>query len=233
MINIIICDDNVRDANRIEKYVRNYMYCLDYNLYKYNDYDKNFLKIIDTDLENKIYLLDIETPSMSGIDVARKIRKNDYSSVIIFLSVHDDLSRIIARKNLMALNFINKFDSLEINLKNSLDLALSVVGKKRRVRFVSKGTVYNLELDKILYITHDNVSRMSIIFYDNVTYSLKITLKNVVKELNEDFIQTHRSCFVNKNRIKYFDYKNMCITFDNMKTTSLVSKKYIEGKVIK
>lgn len=229
MINIIICDDNVKDANKIEKLVRNYMYNMEYNLYKYNDYDKNFLKIISSDLENKIYLLDIETPSMSGIDVARRIRKKDYSSVIIFLSVHDDLSRIIARRNLMALNFINKFDNIETNLKNSLDLALSVVGKKRRVRFISKGTVYNLDIDGILYITHDNISRMSLIVCDNVTYSLNISLKNVVKELNEDFIQTHRSCFVNKNRVKSFNYKNMTITFDNRLTITLLSKKYIEG----
>ena len=55
MINIIICDDNVKDANKIEKLVRNYMYNMEYNLYKYNDYDKNFLKIISSDLENKIY----------------------------------------------------------------------------------------------------------------------------------------------------------------------------------
>lgn len=229
MINIIICDDNVKDANKIEKLVRNYMYNMEYNLYKYNDYDKNFLKIISSDLENKIYLLDIETPSMSGIDVARRIRKKDYSSVIIFLSVHDDLSRIIARRNLMALNFINKFDNIETNLKNSLDLALSVVGKKRRVRFISKGTVYNLDIDGILYITHDNISRMSLIVCDNITYSLNISLKNVVKELNEDFIQTHRSCFVNKNRVKSFNYKNMTITFDNRLTITLLSKKYIEG----
>ncbi len=229
MINIIICDDNVKDANKIEKLVRNYMYNMEYNLYKYNDYDKNFLKIISSDLENKIYLLDIETPSMSGIDVARRIRKKDYSSVIIFLSVHDDLSRIIARRNLMALNFINKFDNIETNLKNSLDLALSVVGKKRRVRFISKGTVYNLDIDGILYITHDNISRMSLIVCDNVTYSLNISLKNVVKELNEDFIQTHRSCFVNKNRVKSFNYKDMTITFDNRLTITLLSKKYIEG----
>lgn len=134
MINIIICDDNIRDANKIEKIVKRYFNKMEFNIYKYNDYDSKFLKIIDSDLVNKVYLLDIETPSMSGIDVARRIRKNDYSSIIIFLSGHDDLSRIVAKKNIMALNFINKFDNLEHNLKHSLDLALSVVGKKEELK---------------------------------------------------------------------------------------------------
>ena len=229
MINIIICDDNVKDANKVEKIVKDYMYNIEYNIYLYNDFDKNFLKIIDADLANKIYLLDIETPSMSGIDVARRIRKDDYSSVIIFFSGHDDLSRIIAKKNLMALNFINKFDNLKENLKSSLDLALSIVGKKRRVKLYSKGIVYNLDIDKILYITRDTISRKSTIICDNATYEVNISLKNIISELNEDFIQTHRACFVNKNRIKYFDYKNKCITFDNMVSTTLVSKRYVEG----
>ena len=229
MINIIICDDNIRDANNIERLVKDYMLNIEHNIYVYNDFDKNFLKIIDADLENKIYLLDIETPSMSGIDVARRIRKNDYSSVIIFLSGHDDLSRIIAKKNLMALNFINKFDNLKTNLNNSLALALSVVGKKRRVRLHSNGIIYNLEIDKILYITRDTIGRKSVLICDNATYELNISLKNIIKELNSEFIQTHRACFVNKSRIKYIDHKNMCITFDNEYNTTLVSKKYVEG----
>lgn len=155
MINIIICDDNIRDANKIEKLVKIYFNKMDYKIYKFNDYNNKFLNLINIDLDNKIYLLDIETPSMSGIDVARKIRKDDYSSVIIFLSGHDDLSRIVAKKNLMCLNFINKFDNLEKNLKYSLDLALSVVGKKRRVKFLSGGNIYNIDIDKILYVTRD------------------------------------------------------------------------------
>ena len=205
---------------------------MEHNLYVYNDYDKNFLKIIDSNLENKIYLLDIETPTMSGIDVARMIRKNDYCSVIIFFSVYDDLSRVIARKNIMALNFINKFDNLESNLKTSLDLALSVVGKKRRIRLESKGIIYNIDLNSILYITKDTVSRMSTIVCDNVTYRINKTMKEIKRELNNDYIQIHKSCIVNKNRIKELDHKKMIITFDNNQTTNLVSKKYLDKGVI-
>ena len=36
---------------------------------------------------NRIYLLDIETKSASGIDMARIIRKNDLDSIIIFIRV--------------------------------------------------------------------------------------------------------------------------------------------------
>ena len=166
---------------------------------------------------------------MSGIDVARIIRKKDYSSVIIFLSGHDDLSRLTSKKNLMVLNFINKFDSLEKNLRNSLDIALSIVGKKRRIKLECKGISYNLELDKIIYVTRDTITRTSLIVCDNTTYKIKLNLKSIANELGDNFIQTHRACFVNKQRIKIIDYKNRVITFDNDMTINLVSKKYIEG----
>ena len=232
MINIIICDDNVRDANKIEKLVKNYFNKMDYNIYKFNDYNNKFLNLINVDLDNKIYLLDIETPSMSGIDVARIIRKNDYCSVIIFLSGHDDLSRIVAKKNLMCLNFINKFDNLEKNLKYSLDLALSVVGKKRRVKLLSRGNIYNIDINRILYVTRDTLSRKSIVVCDNNTYQLNLNLKSVISELGEDFIQTHRACFVNKNRIQVINHKELFIILDNKETINLVSKKYVEGVII-
>lgn len=232
MINIIICDDNVKDANKIEKIVKRYFNKMDFNVYKYNDYDNKFFKIVSSDLINKIYLLDIEAPSMSGIDVARIIRKTDYSSVIIFLSGHDDLSRIVAKKNIMSLNFINKFDNLEHNLKYSLDLALSVVGKKRRVKFESRNVIYNIALDNILYVTRDTLSRKSIIVCDNNIYEVYINLKNVVGKLGDDFVQTHRACYVNKNRVKVINHKEKYIMFDNSKMIDLVSKKYVGGVVL-
>ncbi len=232
MINIIICDDNVKDANKIEKIVKRYFNKMDFNVYKYNDYDNKFFKIVSSDLINKIYLLDIEAPSMSGIDVARIIRKTDYSSVIIFLSGHDDLSRIVAKKNIMSLNFINKFDNLEHNLKYSLDLALSVVGKRRRVKFESRNVIYNIALDNILYVTRDTLSRKSIIVCDNNIYEVYINLKNVVGKLGDDFVQTHRACYVNKNRVKVINYKEKYIMFDNSKMIDLVSKKYVGGVVL-
>lgn len=232
MINIIIGEDNLNDANKVEKIVKKYMHKVDYQIHMFNDFDKNFLKIIDEELTNKIYLLDIETPSMSGIDVARRIRKNDFTSVIIFLSGHDDLCKIIAKKNLMCLNFINKFDNIEKNLAKSLELALSIVGTKRMLHVVSKGVTYNISLNRILYITRDTISRKLIINCDNNIYNLRINMKDIIKDLTSDFIQIHRSCIVNKTRVLFVDYKKMCITFDNGTVTTLLSRKFLEGKVI-
>lgn len=232
MINIIIGEDNILQAKKVEKIVKRFMHNLDYKMYVFYDYDTKFIDIINEDIPNKIYILDIETPSASGIDMARKIRLNDYGSVIIFLSVHDDLSRIIARSNIMALNFINKFDNLEKNLINSLEKALNIVGKKRFIRLESKGVVYNIEEKKILYITKDTLKRETIIVCDNNVYNIKMNMHSIIEKLSNDFIQIHRSCFINRSRYQSIDIKNMIITFDNGTKINLVSKNYLERVVI-
>ncbi len=232
MINIIIGEDNVLQAKKVEKIVTKFMHNLDYKIYLFYDYDIKFLEFIKKDIPNKIYLLDIETPSASGIDMARKIRTADYSSVIIFLSVHDDLSRIVAKKNIMALNFINKFDNLEENLTESLKNALNIVGRKRMVRLEAKGVIYNIDEDRILYVTKDTLKRETIIVCDNNSYNIKMNLRNIIEKLNNNFVQVHRSCFINKCRCQSIDIKNMCITFDNGSTTNIVSRKYLERMVL-
>lgn len=232
MINIIIGEDNAQQAKKIEKTVIKFMQNIEYKIYMFYDYDIKFLEFIKKDIPNKIYLLDIETPSASGIDIARKIRTNDYSSVIIFISVHDDLSRIVAKKNIMALNFINKFDELEKNLIQSLKSALNIVGKKRIIRIETKGIIYNLDEDKIVYITKDTLKRETIVVCDNNTYNIKMNMRDIIEKMSKDFIQVHRACFINKSRLQSVDYKNMIITFDNGIKINMVSRKYLEGMMM-
>ena len=58
------------------------------------------MKFLKSKVPFRIYILDIETPSRSGIDVAREIRNKDLESVIIFLTGHDELGHIILNNDL-------------------------------------------------------------------------------------------------------------------------------------
>lgn len=83
-----------------------------------------------------------------------------------------------------------------------------------------------------MYVTRDTLSRKSIIVCVNNTYEVYINLKNVVGKLGDDFVQTHRACFVNKNRVKVINHKEKYIMFDNGEIIELVSKKYVGGVVL-
>ena len=64
---------------------------------------------------------------------------------------------------------------------------------------------------------------------ENKEYKVSLTLKEVVDLFGEQLVQTHRSCFVNKNRIEKIDHKNKTITFDNGEVIDLLSSNYGKG----
>lgn len=231
MINVIICDDNTKDRENARKVVNAFMKKTkkEYELHIFNDYNQDFYDVIDRKMQSKIYLLDIETPTKSGIDVARTIRKKDVDSVIIFLTVHEELGHIILKNDLMFLSFINKFDDFENRLYKSLSKSLDILNKKSTVRINDGNIIYTINIKDILYITKDSFERKSIIKTDYTEIRLRKSMNEIIEILDERFIQTHRACFVNEDRIFKVDKAKRIITFDNNETIDLLSDKYKRG----
>lgn len=228
MVNVIICDDNDKDRNNIIEVVNNFMNKnkIEYQTHIYKDYDKNFYEIMESKIPFKIYLLDIETPSASGIDIARKIRSKDVDSVIIFLTVHEELGSVILKNDLMFLSFINKFDNYKVRLNNSLKKALNLLKHKSVIKFIDRNIIYTINIDDILYLTKESYERKTIIKTDYTEFKVNKTLAELVKMLDDRFIQTHRSCYINNDRKVSIDKTNRIIRFDNGETTDLLSDKY-------
>ena len=228
MLNIIICDDNEKDRSNVTKIVnefvkRNKLEC---DIHIFNDYNSSFDKIMESNLPFKIYLLDIETPSKSGIDIARQIRKTDLDSTIIFLTGHEELGNIVLRNDLMFLAFINKFDNLQIRLNKMLKRALLVLNQKKILKFTDKNILYTIDVNDILYITKESFERKTIIKTDYAEYKISKSLLEIIQMLDGRFIQTHRACYINSDRKVTVDKTNKIITFDNGETIDLVSDKY-------
>ena len=56
MVNIIICDDNNKDRNNIEKITKSFMdrKKIEYNIYSFDDYNKKFYNICESKKPFKI-----------------------------------------------------------------------------------------------------------------------------------------------------------------------------------
>jgi len=233
MINFIICDDNAKDRENAKKIINAFMKKIkkEYETHVFKDYNQDFYNIIDRKLPSKIYLLDIETPTKSGIDVARDIRKKDVDSVIIFLTVHEELGHVILKNDLMFLSFINKFDDFENRLYKSLGKSLDILNKKNTVRINDGNVIYTINIKDILYITKDSFERKTIIKTDYAEIKVRKTMNEIREMLDDRFVQTHRACFVNEDRIFKVDKAKRLITFDNDETIDLLSDKYKRGVV--
>jgi len=228
MLNFIICDDVKQYRDMVENIISSYMMKnkLEYKTHIYSDYDDNFMKIIESKLPFKIYILDIETPTRSGIDIARVIRKKDPDSILIFLTGHQELSQIVIKNDFLFLSFINKFDNCEGRLRKSLDQSLKLFKIKKIVRFKENGILYTIPLDSILYITRDSVDRKCMIVTDYNTFKTGKPLLEIEEMLDDNFVKTHRACYINKTRIISYDRNQRIVNFDNGDSTDLISTRF-------
>ena len=228
MYNVIICDDNSKDRKNAVTIVTDFFnkLNLECRIHLYTDYDKEFNKIINSSLSNKIYLLDIETPTRSGIDVAREIRESDVESIIMFLTAHDELGNTVLKNDLLFLAFINKFDNFENRLSNCLKKSLQIYKHKSTIKLCEKNVTYTINLDDILYITKDSFERKTIIVTTYGEIKTSKSLSSMVKLLDDRFIQTHRACYINSDRVSTIDKTNKLIRFNCGKVIDLLSDRF-------
>lgn len=228
MVNFIICDDDVMYLKKIEKIVDKTMMSnkIEYRIHPFKDYDDKFLDIVKKKMSFKIYILDIQTPSRSGIDIAHLIRERENDSMIIFLTGHEELGEFLLHKEIMFLAFINKFDQVEIRLDRVIRKALEMIDVKKILKFEDKGTTYTINLKDILYITKDSIARKTVIKTEYVEYKTKKALNEIMELLDERFIQTHRACIVNLDRLTSINKNKRIMTFDDGSINDLLSEKY-------
>lgn len=231
MINFIVVDDNKKFLEIISDIITKVMMKnkFMYKTHSFEEYDDKFNNIMNSSLPNKIYILDIETKEASGIDIARKIRKKDIDSIIIFATVHNEAGLVLLKDDLMFLTFLCKFDDFENKLKNSINKALEFMHHRKSIKFNDRGTIYNIPVDDILYITKESNDRKCIIKTSSTEYKINLSLKEIAELCKDELVQTHRSCFINKNRVRVIDKHNNTIEFDDGTCIDMLSSMYKKG----
>ncbi len=231
MINFIFCDDNrfVRDLN--EKIISKIAmpYDFNYTVHSFEGYNLGLKKFINKPSDIKIYILDLELPGKSGLDIAREIRKVDWDSIIIILTSHDELELKLLKEKLLILDFISKFDDYENRLKETINMVINRLDSKKVINFKSKRELHHVLLDNIYYVYKDNYSDKSIIVTNDKNFPVNESLTNLIKKLDSRFYQTHRACYVNIDKIDSVDFKNSIIYFDNNTSTDYLSRNNKKG----
>ena len=122
MINFILCDNEPAITESVKSIITRMMFKnnVGYKIHIFNSYNTSFNTIMNSGLENKIYILDIEVGSKSGIEIAKKIREKDWISVILVLSSHQELESMAYKSKILLFDFISKFDLYDKKLENTL-----------------------------------------------------------------------------------------------------------------
>ena len=228
MINFIVCDDEKAITESVKNIITKVMFKnnIDYKIHVFNAYDSNFNKIIRSDIENKIYILDIEVGKKSGLDVAKVIRKTDWNSIILILSAHYELEILAYKSKILLFDFISKFDLYDKKIYDTITLCVDNKLNNEELIIKVDKKIEKIQFSNILYITYDSYNRKLKIKTKNNEYATNDSLKNIYKLLKGNFIYTHRACIVNLANVKTIDSKNKIITFINDESIGLLSRNY-------
>ena len=232
MLRFIICEDSKDYLDKISIIINKVMmpYNFEYKINKYREYNKEVEEIIVRKHEQKIYVLDIELPDISGLEIASNIREIDLESMIIFVTSHPECQNDIFYSRLLAIDYINKNKLWKDRLEKTIKYAVKNINNRRLLSFDFNYNSYRLTIKDILYVEKmPENQKCIIVMEDGNKYEIISTIKNLKEKLGVSFYQTHKSCLVNVEKIKKINYHEGIITFTNNQSRYLLSSRNKKG----
>lgn len=230
MLNFIIYEDDDVTQKEYAKIINKFIMKKDipYKIIKINSYDnptKNLIKNLEG---AKIFVIDIEVPGKSGLELSREIRNSgDWNSPIIICSSHKELKNTGFASRLLMLDFIIKDKNILNNLEKALKVAFNIIDCHKSYNFKFNGEYYQIPYESILFIEKNLNDNYSTLFTKRSKYVIKDSIINILSNLNDErFLKCSRSCIVNMDNILSIDFINSTICFGEL-STDLVSR---EGK---
>lgn len=232
MLRFIICEDNKEFIDKLSIIINKVMmpYNFEYKINKYREYNKEVEELILRKNEQKIYILDIELPIISGLEIASNIRENDLESMIIFVTSHPECQNDIFYSRLLAIDFINKDRLWQKRFEDTILYTIKNINNRRVISFEFNYNSYRLPIDQILYVEKVPENQKCIfVMEDGNTYEIMSSITKLKDKLGANFYQSHKSYLINIDKIKKINYHENTITFQNNETLYILSNRNKKG----
>lgn len=153
---------------------------------------ENFLFHYAEDKLYDIILLDIELGGMDGVTMAKKIRKENKTVQIIFISGYSDY--IAEGYEVEALHYLLKPVNKEKLFSVLQRTQEKIKQNDRNLHLEIHGEMVRIPLYEIRYV---DVNLNYVTIYANKEYTLKRTLRDIEKDLDSRFVRVGRSIIIN------------------------------------
>jgi len=228
MIKFIICEDNQNFLQKITEELNKIMMPVnhEYKIFRFKEYNEELQNIMDDPKDEKIYILDVEMPEISGLEIASEIREIDEESTIIFLTSHPECKNDVFYSRLLALDYIHKGKIWKERFNETIKYVLKRINKKKILRFDFQANSYRIPLEKINYVEKvQSLKKCLIHTTDGKVYPITRNLTGVEKMLSEAFYKSHKSFIINIENIKHIDYTENKVIFNNNESEYLISNR--------
>lgn len=211
MLNFVLCDDNVSFLNRLSK-------ILDTIFIKHNfqakigftsDDANKILKYVEEN-STDVLILDINLKSnMSGLELAKAVRKFNKHLYIIFTTGHLEFSLLAYQ--VKTFDYLPKPVTLERLESTICRLFEDINHSPKRFIHVNPNTL--VDPNDIEYIKKDG---MKLVFYTKTkTYETYNSFSKIEPCLPDNFIRCHKSYIANIDNIKNIESNTNKIIFDH------------------
>ena len=205
---IAICDDMEEDVQYIASVVRNWgeKEKISVDLETFPS-EESFLFRYAEQKDYDILLLDIEMRSMNGVELAKRIRKENDAVQIVFITGYTDY--IAEGYDVSALHYLMKPLSVD-KLYEVLNRAVMKIKKNERSLFLSlSGEMVRIPVYEIKYL---EVQQNYVTIHAENNYTVKKTLGEFERELDERFYRMGRSFIVNLSCINRITKNNVFLS---------------------
>ncbi len=223
MLNIAVCDDEKVEIEYLTALTREWANSAECHvniagfmsaeafLFKYEE-DKSF----------DILLLDIQMDGMDGVALAEKIRENNSSVQIIFITGFPDY--ISRGYDVSALHYLIKPVEKE-KLFSVLSKANDNLKKSEKfILLTIENENFKINLNDIIYV--EAFGHSSSVVCKSAEYKVKIPISDIYKMLDKEFVYCHRSYIVNLKAVSGITKTD--VVFDNGKTVPVSRRMYNE-----
>lgn len=212
MFNVSVCDDSKFDIEKIKDCLFSFSKKkhVDFNISEFSNPEMLMYEIEDGKIAD-IFILDVEMPNMNGFELADKIREYTETSVIIFLTSHDEMASMGYTSK--ALRYVIKMN-LERDMEEALSSAVAEISNvdDKTITLHHYNDYWRIPYKDIICVTR--ISRQLVI----TTRLLgEITDNRGIKEFfdmlgDNRFLFIDRSCFVNIDYISQINGYSLKLT---------------------
>ena len=212
MLNFVLCDDNLNIVKKLKEMLEILFVKNDIDA-KVGFYTDKAEELLEYEKENNVdvLVLDINLNSnISGIDLAKDIRKKNKKVYIIFSTGHLEYS--LVAYSVKTFDYLPKpitLERLEVTLNRLLD-DLSSNTNKKFIKLNNKTIINEKEIN---YIKKDG---MKLIFCTSSgNYETYSSFSKIESILPDNFVRCHKSYIANTDTIQNINTNNNIIIFNN------------------
>ena len=121
MLNFVVCEDNKVILQKNIDIINSVMFKnnINYRVYSFSSFSEELKELMNSNIGQIIYILDIELEDASGLDIAAEIRSTSYIDYLPYT----------LKSKLMLFDFVSKFENYEQNLLSVLYKILASIKK--------------------------------------------------------------------------------------------------------